>query len=110
MMAVTAWLAPVAAWAQERSYDWHGGMHPMWWAWGAGGVLMVVMMLVFWGLIIAGILLTIRWLIRQGNGSRRDAALESVVSSTHAAKSTGRSSRRENGIWPEDRRVPRLPQ
>jgi putative membrane protein len=51
-------------------------MHPMWWVWGAGAVVMMLMMLVFWGLIIAGIVLGIRWLVRQGNGSRPDAALE----------------------------------
>lgn len=76
VVATTGWLAPAAAWAQDRPYDWGWGMHPMWWAWGAGGILMMVMMLVFWGLIIAGIVLALRWLVRQGNGSRSDAALE----------------------------------
>jgi putative membrane protein len=68
--------APAAAWAQDRPYDWGGGMHPMWWAWGAGGVVMMLMMLIFWGLIIAGIVLAIRWLMRQRNGLRPDRALD----------------------------------
>ena len=43
----TTFLAPLVAVAQERSYDGGWGMHPMWWAWGAGGV---VMMLAPWAL------------------------------------------------------------
>lgn len=76
LAAVTASLAPVAAFAQDRPHDWGWGMHPMWWAWSAGGVVMMLLMLVFWGLIIAGAVLGIRWLVRQGNGPRPDAAIE----------------------------------
>jgi putative membrane protein len=47
----------------------------MWWAWGAGGVVMMVMMLAFWALVIAGVVLGIRWIIHQGPGSRSDSAL-----------------------------------
>jgi len=63
---------PVAAWAQERPYDFWG-MHPMWGAWGFG---MMLMMLVFWGLIIVGLVLGIRWLVSQGRESRSDSALD----------------------------------
>lgn len=76
LAALAVSLAPVAALAQDRPYDGGWGMHPMWWAWGAGGVVMMLMMLVLWGLIIAGIVLAIRWLVRQGNGSRPDPAVE----------------------------------
>ena len=69
-------LPSVVVVAQERPYNGGWGMHPMWWAWGAGGMVMMLMMLVFWGLIIAAIVLGIRWLIRQGNGARSDTALE----------------------------------
>ena len=31
--------------AQERMYEWHWEMHPMWWGWGIG---MMAMMLLFW--------------------------------------------------------------
>ena len=40
---------PVAAWAQERPYE-YGWGHPMWGAWGPWGIGMMLMMLVFWGL------------------------------------------------------------
>jgi putative membrane protein len=66
---------PVAAWAQERPYDFWG-MHPMWGMWGAWGFGMTLMMLVFWGLIIAGLVLGIRWLVSQGREARSDTALD----------------------------------
>ncbi len=66
---------PVAAWAQERPYDvW--GMHPMSGMWGAWGFGMMLMMLVFWGLVIVGLVLGLRWLLTQGRESRSDTALE----------------------------------
>lgn len=74
--ATMGWVAPVAAFGQEQAYDWRWSMHPMWWAWGAGGVIMMLMMLVFWGLVITGVVFTIRWLVRQSNGARPDSALE----------------------------------
>jgi putative membrane protein len=70
------WLAmalPSAAWAQERPWDWG---HPMMWGWGMG---MMVMMLVFWGLVIGGVVLLVRWLAGLGSGREgggRDRALE----------------------------------
>lgn len=49
-------------------------MHPMWWgAWGFG---MMFMMILFWGLIIVGVVLAIRWLAGQGKETRTDSALE----------------------------------
>ena len=66
---------PVAAWAQERPWGpW--GWHPMWGVWGAWGIGIMLMMLVFWGLVIAGLVLGIRWLATQGRESRSDAALD----------------------------------
>jgi putative membrane protein len=71
---VAVWLVPELALAQERSYEWGWGMHPMWWgAWGFG---MMFMMILFWGLIIVGVLLAIRWLAGQGKETRTDSALE----------------------------------
>jgi putative membrane protein len=66
---------PVAAWAQERPYDFWG-MHPMWGMWGAWGFGMMLMMLAFWGLIIVGLVLGLRWLLTQGRESRSDTALD----------------------------------
>ena len=69
-------LLPAPAMAQERPWEWGWGMHPGWWMWGAGGVVMMLMMLVFWGLVIAGLVLGIRWLARQRRDERTDRALD----------------------------------
>ena len=61
---------------QDRTWEWRWETHPMWWMWGAGGLVMMFMMLVFWGLVIAGIVLAIRWLVSQGHGRAHDSALE----------------------------------
>ena len=64
------------AWAQERPDNWGWGMHPMTWMWGAWGIFMMLGMLLFWALIIAGIVIGIRWLGRAGGVTRSDTALE----------------------------------
>jgi putative membrane protein len=69
-------LAPASALAQDRTWEWQWGMHPMMFMWGAGGLVMMLMMLVFWGLVIAGLVLGVRWLAGQGRAAGRDAALE----------------------------------
>lgn len=69
-------LAPASAFGQDRTWEWQWGMHPMMFMWGAGGLVMMLMMLVFWGLIIAGLILGLRWLAGQGRGAGRDEALE----------------------------------
>jgi len=51
-------------------------MHPMIWMWGAWGIGMLLIMLVFWGLVIAGIVVGIRWLMRSAPAGPRDGALE----------------------------------
>lgn len=77
MTGIVPWLWPPLAAAQERAYEWGGGMHPMWGMWGAWGVVMMLMMLVFWGAVIVGIVLAIRWLVNQGKEARpADAALD----------------------------------
>ena len=47
----------------------------MWFMWGAGGLVMLFMMLLFWGVVIAGMVLAIRWLVAQGRGPAHDSAL-----------------------------------
>ena len=76
MRALDAWLALARPMAQERVADWGWGMHPMWWMWGAGGIVMMLMMLVFWGLVIAGVVLGVRWLLGQSREPRGDRALD----------------------------------
>ena len=66
---------PAVAWAQERTYDFWG-MHPMWGMWSGWGFGMMLMMLVFWGLIIGGLVLGLRWLLSQRRDSRSDTALD----------------------------------
>jgi putative membrane protein len=62
---------PLVVWAQGPYERW--GMHDMWGPWGIG---MMLMMLVFWGLIIAALVLGVRWLARQGSGPQTDSALD----------------------------------
>src|SRR5262245_33191350 len=69
---VTAWLASIAT-VQEGPYEWGWRMHPMWATWG---IVMMLMMLVFWGVVIAGIIVGIRWLLGQGREPRSDRALD----------------------------------
>ena len=76
-VGITTWLWPALAAAQDRPYEWGSGMHPMWGIWGVWGIGMMLMMLVFWGVVIAGIVLGFRWLVSQGRESRAtDPALE----------------------------------
>lgn len=73
-MVLCLWPSMVAA--QERRYEWEWGMHPMWGVWGIG---MMLMMLVFWGAVIVGMVVAIRWLVSQGQGKeprRTDAAVD----------------------------------
>jgi len=60
--------------AQERAWEW--GAHPMMFMWGAWGIGMLVMMLLFWGVVIAGLVLAGRALLRLGRGRPDDRALE----------------------------------
>ena len=43
---------------------WHG-----WNGWYGMGWMMMLFMLVFWGLVIAGLALFVRWLVQQGRGT-----------------------------------------
>jgi len=77
LVGIATWLSPGLAAAQDRPYDWGSGMHPMWGIWGVWGIGMMLMMLVFWGVVIVGIVLGFRWLVSQGREPRPpDAALD----------------------------------
>jgi uncharacterized membrane protein len=92
---LTMALIPAPSMAQERPWEWGWGMHPGWWMWGAGGLVMMLMMLAFWGLMIAGLVLGVRWLVSQGRNERPDRALaRSCASGTRVERSTRKSSRR----------------
>lgn len=75
-VAAAGWVMLGAAWAQQRPYEWEWGRHPMWWMWGAWGLGMMLIMLLFWGVIIVAIVFGIRWLLRQGREQQSDSALE----------------------------------
>jgi putative membrane protein len=63
------------AWAQSPSWElW--GAHPMWGMWGLWGIGMMLFMLVFWALVIAGVIMAVRSVMRQGRASRSDPALD----------------------------------
>ena len=70
------WFWPAVASAQERPYDWGWGMHPMWWMGGAWGIGMMFIMLLFWILIIAGLVFAVRWLMTEGKERRSNSAME----------------------------------
>jgi len=63
----------------SRAYEWHWEMHPMWW-WGSG-IAMMLMMFLFWGLVITGLVLAVRWLLNQH--ARSVTALE-ILTQRHA--------------------------
>ena len=69
-------LEPARAIAHDRTWEWQWSGHPMIFFWGAGGLVMMLMILVFWGLIIAGLVIGLRWLIGQGRAGGRDDAME----------------------------------
>lgn len=59
--------------AQERYYQWRWEMHPVWW--GAWGILMMLMMALFWILVVVGLFAAVRWLIARGKNQQTDSAL-----------------------------------
>jgi|SRR5690242_16406288 putative membrane protein len=77
LIGLLPWLGPSVAAAQERPYHGEWGTHPMWGVWGVWGIGMMLMMLVFWGAVIVGTVLGIRWLVSQGKEPRQtDSALD----------------------------------
>ena len=75
MFVTLAALIPGTGFAQRPPYEW-GWEHPMGWMWGAWGIGMGLLMLLFWGAVIVAIVVGIRWLIGQGKASPPDSALE----------------------------------
>jgi putative membrane protein len=69
-------LAPASALGQERTWEWQWSTHPMMFMWGAGGLVMMLMMLLIWGLVVAGLVVGLRWLVGQGHPVRHDEAQE----------------------------------
>jgi putative membrane protein len=65
---------PGSAPAQSGRYDnWHMGPGMMG-DWGMGGFGMIFMMILFWGLVIFGVIALIRWLIQSTGGRSHSGA------------------------------------
>jgi uncharacterized membrane protein len=74
LVALAGCLAPAPVLGQEQFYERGWGMHPM--MWGAWGLGMMFMMILFWTLLVVGIVLLVRWLLAQARETRTDSALE----------------------------------
>src|SRR5262245_27084710 len=83
LVPLAGWLAPAAVLAQERFYEWHWKMHPMWWGWG---LAMMAMMFLFWALVIIGLIVGIRWLLGKGREERSDASLANTAGALRARR------------------------
>jgi putative membrane protein len=79
---------PTGAWAQGRG-DWWWDGHPMGMMWGAWGIGVMLMMLLFWGAVITAIVLGIRWLLRQDGRARPDNAMQ-ILRERYARGDIGR--------------------
>jgi putative membrane protein len=88
-LTVLSTLWPGVSAAEERVYEWSWSMHPMAWLWGVWGAGMLLVMVLFWALIVAGIVLGLRWLSRLGTPQRSDAALE-ILRQRYARGEIGR--------------------
>lgn len=85
---------PGAVWAQDR--PWNGwGMHPMWGVWGLWGIGMMLVMLVFWGLIIAGLVIGLRWLVSLGREARPESRYDAALDILRQRYARGDISREE---------------
>jgi putative membrane protein len=76
LAGLLTWCGCGIAWAQERPDEWGWGMHPMTWMWGAWGISAMLVMLLFWGLVVAALVAGIRWLVRSSGNARPDTALD----------------------------------
>lgn len=88
---------PLAAWVQERTWEWHWEMHPMWGMLGAWFVGLLILILLVWALLslaplilaIIGAVLGIRWLARTTDKTQSDAAL-AILRERYARGEIGR--------------------
>ena len=79
VVGVICSLVPSAVAAQERSYEWGGWhVHPLWGLSGLWHLGIMLLILAFWGVAIAGVVLGIRWLASQGKRPQPDPALETL--------------------------------
>ncbi|MBI1736539.1 MAG: SHOCT domain-containing protein [Candidatus Rokubacteria bacterium] len=69
----------------------------MWWMWGAGGIVMMLGMLLFWAAVIAALVVGVRWLVREGRDARepRQPAPDSALQILRERYARGDISREE---------------
>jgi putative membrane protein len=84
LAALVPFLGPAVAAAQERPPDWGWGMHPMWGAWEAWGLGMMLTMLVFWAVVIVGVVFGVRWRAGQGRESRSGDTARDILRQRYA--------------------------
>lgn len=69
---------PACAWAQERTWEGHWEMHPIWWPFVILAAALILLVLFGWALLnlapvilgIVGAVLGIRWLMRASDRSQ----------------------------------------
>ncbi len=77
---------PLAAWVQERTWQWQGEMHPMSGLLAAWVVGVLLLILLVWALVslvplilaVIGAVLGIRWLMRATDRTRSDSAVATI--------------------------------
>ena len=83
MMTAPDAIFAMSAWAQERAWDRHWELHPLWWPVAGLAVGVLLLILFAWALLhlaplVLGIIAAvfgIRWLKRSLDGSRSDPAI-----------------------------------
>jgi uncharacterized membrane protein len=82
-MPITMLVMTVMPSAQERAWDWHWELHPIWWPFVALAAALLLLILFAWALLhlaplvlaAVAIVFGIRWLKRSPDGSRSDPAI-----------------------------------
>ncbi len=70
-------VVPTIVAAQEQAHEWWRGAHPLLWIGGVWGIVSILLMvLVFWGLIISGIVVGVRWFASHDRQARSDPAVD----------------------------------
>jgi putative membrane protein len=71
----SSWEVAFAQWGGYR--DWHMGQQGMMGGWGLGGWFWSIFMLLFWVLVIVGLIFLIKWLVqttRKGTGTSTEGS------------------------------------